>query len=192
MSTGKIVSILLFMIGILLIIGGGLYNPYAETMVLPPGGVRGIGFHMDAGETHVFEVNADHMVTVYVMDNQSFEKALVNGNFTDSLYVQTAAHLSFSFTAPKDGVYYIVIANFNSPGFVTATLTYGYGEFWALIITGAIVCGVAILILVYDIQNSKYTPPTLDSQCPYCGAKVSSTWNYCPVCRTPLRKEVKL
>ena len=188
MNSLKIISLVLFIAGFVLIVLGGMYNPYSESITLASGEIKSLSFHMEANESLKLELKSTDFFTMYIM-NESAYNHFQNGNFTDSYYTKTTKDIKLIFTAPQTGNYYVVIANINSEGFIDVELIYGYANLIFLTLVGIVVAIISIIILLYDIWKEKKKKIVLDSQCPYCHAMVNSSWNYCPFCRYPLGGE---
>ncbi len=188
MHLWKIIALILFIAGFILIILGGMYNPYLEEITLSPGEIKGFTFHLKTNESMTVELSSTDFFTMYIM-NESTYKNSMNGNFSGSYYTKTTKDVRLRFTAPKDDTYYIVIANINSQGFISVDLIYGYENMILLMLAGVIAILVSIVITIYEIWKEKNKKIILDATCPYCNAKINSSWNFCPVCRYPLRGE---
>ena len=190
MNAKKVVALLLFVAGITLVILGGVYNPYTDVINLPQGTFRGIGFTMRQGEVSTYHISSVDVFTVYIMNSTEFHKLMNHGTFNGSYYTNTGRSMNLEFKAPKGGVYYIIIANFNSQGNIEVDFSYKKGIDLPLIIIGSGVVAFSLLILSWEIMKSK-KGEKLDMICPECGNRVSRKWNYCPYCRHDLRGDKK-
>ncbi len=188
MHLWKIVSLVLFIAGFILIILGGMYNPYSEEITLSSGEIKGFSFHLKTNESMTLELSSTDFFTMYIMNETTYKKS-TNGNFSGSYYTKTTKDIKLKFTAPEEGSYYIIIANINSQGFISVDIIYGYENLIILTIAGIVTIIFSVIITIYEIWKEKKKEIILDSVCPYCHAKINSSWNYCPVCRYPLRGE---
>lgn len=189
MDSRKIVALLTFFMGFTLILIGGLYNPYSIPVTLAPGGYSAYMFHMRENQSKVFTVESSDALTVYIANESGYRNAM-NGNFSSCYSTFTGKYISIKFTAPKDGKYYVIIANFNSQRSIEATFSSGSKEMWSLIILGSIISLLSIGMLLYSMKKDRERVK-LNRRCPYCGMPVNSSWNYCPYCRYPLRGDKK-
>jgi len=185
----KLTALVVFMAGLTLVILGGVYNPYTDVVNLPQGGFRGIGFNMYEGETVSYHLSSLERFTVYIMNSTEFHKLMNNGTFNGSYYTHTGKNMNLEFKAPKDDVYYIVIANFNSQGGIEVDFAYRKGMSMPLFLGGSIIVVISIIILIIDLMNVKKV--NKNKVCPECGREVSEEWNYCPYCRHELRGDEK-
>ena len=190
MNTKKVVALLLFVTGITLVVLGGVCNPYTNVIDLPQGTFRGIGFSMQQGEVSTYHISSLDVFTVYIMNSTKFYKLMNHGTFNGSYYTGTGRSMHLEFKAPKGGVYYIIIANFNAQGNIEVDFSYKKGIDLPLIIIGTAVVAASFLILSLEIVRSKKRKE-LDMICPECGNRVSGNWNYCPYCRHELRGDRK-
>ncbi len=189
MNAWKITALIVFIAGFTLVILGGVYNPYTDVVNLPQGGFRGIGFSMYEGETVTYHLSSLERFTVYIMNSTEFQKLMNNGTFNGSYYTQTGKIMNLQFRAPKEDVYYIVIANFNSQKGIEVDFAYRKGMSMPLFLGGSIIVAISVLILIVDLLSVKRV--NRDKVCPECGRKVSGEWNYCPYCRHELRGDEK-
>ncbi|AGB04789.1 hypothetical protein AciM339_0915 [Aciduliprofundum sp. MAR08-339] len=188
MNSVKIAVLLVFVLGMTLVVLGGVFNPYTEVVNLPEGGFRGIGFRMYGGEVVSYNLTSFHTFTVYIMSKSEFYKLLNNGTFNGSYYTQTGRAMELSFSVPKTGIYYIVIANFNSKTAIEVDLTFKKTLNWPLAIAGSLIVILSTISLLFVIHLDTKKPPR-DSQCPNCKREVSSRWRFCPYCRYELGGE---
>ncbi len=186
-SSRKIAIFLIFVMGLTLLILGGVYNPYTEYVDLPSGGFRGIGFKLYEGEVATYNLSSFDRFTVYIMNKTEFEKLLDNGTFNGSYYTATGRSMELEFTPPRTGVYYIVIANFNSKGGIEVEFTFKKSINWTFSIIGTVIVLLASIFLFLELRNLVKRPGT-NARCPECGMEVNTSWNYCPYCGTELRR----
>ncbi len=186
MDSRKTLALIVFIGGFTLILLGGLYNPYSTAVSLAPGSYSAYMFHMRANQTKIFTIESVDVVTVYISNESGYENAMERGNFSSCYYTTTGKLISLKFTAPRDGDYYVIIANFNSRGSVEATFSYGEKEMWSLITLGALLTIMSFLVLIWSMKRDREMVEP-DAICPHCGMPVHTSWNYCPYCRYPLR-----
>ncbi len=186
MSINKILSLLMVLVSISLIVLSGTYNPHNYVMTFSRGEIKSVALNLRAGESESITLKGTDTFTFYIM-NESKYNSIENGNFTGSLYVNTTTGESLIFTAPSSGVYYLVIANVNTPGFLQVSVDYGSHNGMYLFLSGVLLFVASILVLIYDLLNSRQEPVSYDSVCPNCGTKVSKSWHYCPNCRFILK-----
>lgn len=185
MNSRKVVSLIIFIGGFTLILFGGIYNPYSQPVSLAPGNYVAYSFHMKANETREFVFESLDVFTIYIANETGYQAAMEDGNFTACYYTASGKYIAIKFTAPKDGDYYVLIANFNTKGDAEITFSYGRKEMENLIILGSLLSVLSLALLLLSIRRDKERPK-YDSRCPYCGAPINSSWNYCPRCRYPL------
>ncbi len=190
MNSRKILAFVMFVGSLTLILIGGLYNPYSQPVDLQPGNYVAYEFNMNQNETRHFDFESMDFFTVYIANQTAYEESMKNGNFSSCYYTASGKDIHVDFTAPKDGSYYVIIANFNSRGFIEVVFSYGQREIYSLIATGAVLGILAIGVTLWSMREDN-KPPVLDSICPYCGNRVNSSWNFCPYCDYPLRREEK-
>ena len=190
MNVLKILSLLIFFVGITLIVIGGIYTPPSEVIDLPSGGFKGIGFKLQEGESISFEVQSLHTFTLYLMNGTEFSKLMDNGTFNGSFYTSTGKYMHVRFTAPTAGYYYVVIANFNDINAIEVDFSYNRNTNWVLFGGGTLIVIISFILLIFDWKSEKRME-SLDSTCPSCNRRVSSHWNYCPYCREELGGDKK-
>ena len=190
MNSLKLGSLILMVIGLIAIILGGLYNPQSAVTTLGPGEVKSFTFYMQGGMRYVFQFKGTDYFTLYIMNKTSYER-IEESNFTDSIYSDTVEKTTISFTAPKSGEYYFVIANVNSNGYVQVVMEYGASNGEIAILVGTAFSATAIIVAFYDYRRNKRKREILDSTCPECGAPVNSSWEFCPGCGTELQEGEK-
>ncbi len=182
----KIISIFVFLLGLVLIILGAFYNPSSINDMLSKGEIKDYEFNMEKNESITLYVTGTNYFTLYIMNDTSFKHA---SNFSSSLYTDTAKSMRFKFTAPQTGKYHLIIANVNSEETIGISINYGKQNIWYLIPIGIIICSIAIILPIYDHLSSLKKIEIKNSVCPECGRPVSSLWNYCPYCRHPLKDD---
>ena len=182
----KIASIFVFLVGLTLLILGILYNPSSINDILASGQIKDYEFNMHTNETVRFQISGTDCFTMYITNNTSLNNIT---NFSASLYTATGKNIKIEFTAPQTGRYHLIIANVNSDGSVGISIIYGSSNNLLYIIAGVVISIVAIFLPILDYMLTKKKREKIDSRCPECGRPVSSSWNYCPYCRHPLKKE---
>jgi len=190
MDSRKIMALITFIVGFTLILIGGLYNPYSTPVTLKPGSYSAYMFHLRENQTKIFTVESLDVLTVYVANESGYQNAMDEGNFSSCYSTFTGKFISIKFTAPKEGKYYVIIANFNSESSIEATFSFGSKEMWPLIILGSLTSLLSLGILLHSMKKDKERIK-LNARCPYCGMPINSSWNYCPSCRYPLRGDKK-
>ena len=181
----KIISIFVFLAGLTLLILGALYNPSSTNLILANGQIKDYEFDMHANETTKFQISGTDYFTIYIMNSSSVRNLT---NFSGALYTATGKNINIEFTAPQAGKYHLIIANVNSNGFVSVSIVYGPSNNIPYLIAGILVSITAIILPVIDYFIGRRKREKINTKCPECGRPVSSSWNYCPYCRHPLKE----
>ncbi len=182
----KILSIFVFLAGLTLLILGALYNPSSINIILENGQIKDYEFNMHMNETTEFQITGTDCFTVYIINDTSLNNAT---NFSASLYTASGHNMNIEFTAPQSGRYHLLIANVNSDGAIGVSIIYSSGNNLPYEIFGIVLSIIAISLPVIDYFIEKRKKEKIDMKCPECGMPVSSSWNYCPYCRYPLKEK---
>ena len=188
MHTLNWISMFMVFIAVIFLTVGGLYNSNSINNTYSPGQISAYSFTMSKGEIETLEIKSTDYFTFYIMDSETYKNA-THGNFTGSIYANTTRDAVIRFAAPKNGVYYIVIANVNTKGYIEVSIIYGQSREQIFIAMGALLGVLSVGVAVYQYIKERRSKDIMDANCPYCGSPVKTSWNFCANCRYKLKEE---